>query len=122
MEEITELRQWSAELLGIDLCYYTPGGHMIHWPKRDGQCSCGKYRAEYWRPDVEHTGQIWLVDTRMQELTYKLGLTRIPNPKCDDEKLEATYDDWDTIGRASEPCLAILRAAKAAWEVENGLT
>ena len=105
-QELQELRGWSAGLMGwrdhnrTTLIWINPDTHFV-------------IAKSKWCPNDPTTGQIWMVVDRMRELgAYLRGLMYSPYT----QKWTAMFTDVDSeLGTAVDdnPCLAILKAAKA---------
>lgn len=77
------------------------------------------YPVEEWHPSNPKTGQIWMVVDKMQEMEWTLrGLSYNPfNKKWTCLFFKFTEDgDFSAYDIAETPCIAILKAAKAAKE------
>ena len=104
--KIQELRDWSVKLMGAEI--HSLFGNILCWP--DGR----ETAREDWRPDDPTTGQIWMVVAKMQSKNHFL--------QFEDEGLKtgefsANYGFQAVL--STNPCLAILAAAKATGEGED---
>lgn len=108
MTDAEDLREWSATRV--------MGWHELSYSDCwISEASKREYLKKDWKPDLPETGQIWQFVERMRELGWVF--------MCDNE------GPWDAIfwhvsdrtnkffhGHDANPCLAILKAAKAALE------
>lgn len=99
-EQLAELRKWAAEVCGYGLLLPTP------------EDPCGLRAMHWWQPDERIEQACGLLDAVLATLpgqTYEIGGM--------DGKHYALLVDADWTFREHESrCMAILLAAKAAWD------
>ena len=126
-EEIQELRDWSARKMGwergpyvrqISRNHINPVAEDAYFNKQGGFVCYVKD----WLPDRPESGQIWMLVDRMRDLGWGLNyqvyqdyyvayFQPLVRPSSE---LGASYNVKAIVG--IEPCLAILKAARATEE------
>ncbi len=99
-KELQELRDWSARKMGWDI-----------------NCEIGPILKTNWQPDNPSTGQIWMLVKEMQELGWRLHLCNpgmmYPETASAGFSLIEKYTMPQRYYKDTNPCLAILKAARA---------